>query len=84
MELGNNIGGEKVITPFYINVKRVVFERKTSSLVMDDVENRYNVSKIVGEQCIGDDELRDLLAKKAAHIAQLHRRDLNDSFRSIE
>ncbi|KAF2547430.1 hypothetical protein F2Q70_00021152 [Brassica cretica] len=51
---------------------------------MDDVENRYNVSKIVGEQCIGDDELRDLLAKKAAHIAQLHRRDLNDSFRSIE
>ncbi|KAJ0233735.1 Tyrosine--tRNA ligase 2 [Hirschfeldia incana] len=34
----------------------------------EEVERRYNVVKSVGEQCINDDELRNLLAKKAAPV----------------
>ncbi|XP_056849146.1 tyrosine--tRNA ligase 2, cytoplasmic isoform X1 [Raphanus sativus] len=34
----------------------------------EEVERRYNEVKSVGEQCINDDELRDLLAKKAAPV----------------
>ncbi|CAL9216548.1 unnamed protein product [Arabidopsis halleri] len=34
--------------------------------VSEEIEKRYNVVRSVGEQCIHDDELKDLLAKKAA------------------
>nr|VDC97868.1 unnamed protein product [Brassica oleracea] len=36
--------------------------------ISEEVERRYNMIKSVGEQCINDDELRDLLAKKAAPV----------------
>ncbi|WZZ10457.1 hypothetical protein YC2023_096378 [Brassica napus] len=36
--------------------------------ISEEVERRYNIIKSVGEQCINDDELRDLLAKKAGPV----------------
>jgi tyrosyl-tRNA synthetase len=36
--------------------------------ISKEVEKRYNVVRSVGEQCIHDDELKDLLAKKAAPV----------------
>ncbi|CAD5313911.1 unnamed protein product [Arabidopsis thaliana] len=36
--------------------------------ISEEVEKRYNVVRTVGEQCIHDDELKDLLAKKAAPV----------------
>ncbi|KAG5404459.1 hypothetical protein IGI04_010578 [Brassica rapa subsp. trilocularis] len=37
-------------------------------LISEEVEQRFNLVKSVGEQCTHDDELRDLLAKKAAPV----------------
>ncbi|CAF2252468.1 unnamed protein product [Brassica napus] len=36
--------------------------------ISEEVERRCNIIKSVGEQCINDDELRDLLAKKAGPV----------------
>ncbi|CAH8355457.1 unnamed protein product [Eruca vesicaria subsp. sativa] len=39
-----------------------------SSGISEEVERRYNLIKSVGEECKNDDELRELLAKKATPV----------------